>query len=78
MKGRFAELMMMVAPTTYQKYVTIESRQKLLYLKVQKALYGMLKSALLFYKKLRVNLESVEFKLNPYNPFAADKMVNGS
>ena len=38
MKGRLAELMMMEAPQTYQKYVMIESEQKVLYVKVQKAL----------------------------------------
>ena len=38
----------------------------------------MLKSALLFYKKLRGDLESAGFKINPYNPCVANKMVNGS
>ena len=46
--------------------------------KVQKALYGMLKSAHLFYKKLRGDLESAGFKINPYYPCMANKMVNGS
>ena len=45
-----AELMTMVAPQKYRKYVTIEGGQKVVYVKGQKALYGMLKSALLFYK----------------------------
>ena len=52
MKGRLAELMVMVAPQTYQKFITTEKVQKVLYVKVQKALYGMLKSTLFFNHKL--------------------------
>ena len=34
------------------------------YVKIQKALYGMLKSALLFYCKLQKDLENMGFKVN--------------
>ena len=54
--------------TNYGKYVTIENGQKVLYVKVQKALHGMQKSTPLSYIKLRANLESIGFKVNPYNP----------
>ena len=40
MRGRLAELMTMIAPQMYRKYVTIEKGQKVLYVKVQKSLYG--------------------------------------
>ena len=53
MKGRLTELMVMVAPQTYRKFITMEIGQKVLHVKVQEALYGMLKSALLFYQKLQ-------------------------
>jgi hypothetical protein len=36
-----------------------------LYVKMQKAIYELLRSALLFYKELVANLESIGFKLNP-------------
>ena len=36
-----------------------------LYVKMQRAMYGLVRSALLFYKKLVADLESVGFKLNP-------------
>ena len=38
----------------------------------------MLKSVLLFYKKLRNDLESEGFKINPYNPCVANEIINGS
>jgi hypothetical protein len=38
----------------------------------------MIKSALLFYKKLVGKLRNMGFEINPYNPCVANKMVNGS
>ena len=51
-RGRLPELMTMVAPQTCQKFVSFERRQRELYVKEQNEFYGMLKSALLFYKKM--------------------------
>ena len=41
-------------------------------------MYGLLRSALLFYKKLVGELESSGFKLNPYDPCVANKTVKGN
>ena len=77
-QGTLAELMVKIAPHIYQKYVTVgKSGRKLLYVKLHKVLYGMLKSALLFYKKIVKDLKSVWFTINPYNPCAANNMVGG-
>ena len=59
-------------------YVVTERGQTVLYLELRKALYGMLQSALLFYKKLRRDLEKVGFVVNPYDPCVANKVVDGS
>jgi hypothetical protein len=40
-------------------------------------MYGLLRSALLFYRKLVADLESNGFKLNPYDACVANKTVNG-
>ena len=77
MRGRLTELMSLVASQTYQKYVTVEMGQRVLYVKVQKAFCGMLKSVLLFNKKLRGNLESIGFEINSYDPCVANKVING-
>ena len=37
----------------------------------------MLKSALLFYQKLKGDLEGVGFQINPYDPCVANKMIDG-
>jgi hypothetical protein len=41
---------------------------KVLYLHLRKALYGMMKSALLFYRKLVSELKMMRFTINPYDP----------
>ena len=51
MKGKLVELMVMVAPQIYQKYIVRNKQDEpVLYMKVQKAIYGIMKSALLFKK----------------------------
>jgi hypothetical protein len=65
LRGRLAELMVKTAPNIYRKYITLESNNRpVLYVLLQKALYGCLQSALLFYKKLVKDLKRKEFKLN--------------
>jgi hypothetical protein len=79
LKGRLAKLMVKVAPNLYRKYISVDAKGLvILYVKMQKAIYGLLRSALLFYKKLLSNLESTGFKLNPYDPCVANKTVNGT
>jgi hypothetical protein len=78
LKGRLAELMVQVAPNLYKKYITVDRKgTAILYVKMQKALYGLLRSALLFYKKLVADLESDGFVLNPYDLCLANKVVDG-
>jgi hypothetical protein len=75
--GRLAELMVKAAPTIYMKYITIDANnQPILYVKLYKALYGCLRSTLLFYQKLVGDLKSQCFELTPYDPCVANKMIN--
>jgi hypothetical protein len=77
LKGRLAELMVQVAPNLYRKYITVDRKgMAILYVKMQKALYGLLRSALLFYNKLVADLESNGFVLNPYDLCVANKVVD--
>ena len=69
LKGPLAEMMAMVKPQLYRKYVTYDSKgEAILYVKLNKALYGLLQSALLFYKKLMGDLVSQGFQINDYDP----------
>jgi hypothetical protein len=74
LKGRLAELMVQVAPNLYRKYILVDRKgTAVLYIKMQKAIYGLLRSALLFYRKLVMDLEGNGCVLNPYNPCVANK-----
>ncbi len=79
LRGKLAELMVMFALQIYQKYVTLGNKgEPMLYVTLQKALYGCLQYALLFYLKLVADLEGQGFCLNPYDPCVANKIVNGT
>ena len=56
----------------------MQGGKKVLYVRLKRALYGLLKSALLFYRKLCGDLKRMGFELNPYDPCVANKVVNGS
>ncbi len=78
MNGLLAELMVTMDPKIYQKYVTIKKGRQVLYLRLQKALCGMMKSALLFYRKLIKELKEMGFEINPYDPCVVNKVVDGT
>ncbi len=65
MVGMLAELMVKTNPKMYRQYIVLEKRRSVLYLRLQKALYGMMKSALLFYRKLVAELKEMGFEINP-------------
>ena len=66
LKDPLTKLVIMVDPKLYQKNVSYNTKGvSQMYIKLNKALYGLLKSILLFYKKLIVNLKACGFKVNP-------------
>ena len=62
----------------YKQYMTVEKGKKLLYLRLKKALYGCMQSAILWYDTFNGCLEEIGFKLNRYNPRAANKTIDGN
>jgi hypothetical protein len=63
------------SPHIYRKHITLDANnQPILYVKLQKAVYGCMRSALLFYQKLVGDFESQGFELNHYDPCVANKM----
>ena len=76
--GRMAELLSRISPTTYQDYVHQRRGQSYIYCKLNVALYGTLKAALLFWKKLSKSLKMQGFEINPYDWCIANKIIEGS
>jgi hypothetical protein len=70
-QGIFMDILVEIALEVYQDYIIDKNSKKVLYLVMKKALYGMLQSALLFFKEFRVDIESIGFKVNPYDPCVA-------
>ena len=58
-KGILLELLLEIAPEIYGRYVVMEDGKSVIYLEVLRALYGMLISALIWYRKWRGDLESI-------------------
>ena len=79
LQGKLAELMVQIDPELYRKYVITSPRgEPMLYVRLSKALCGLLKSALLLYRKLRSELEDFGFEVNPYDLCVANKTLNRS
>ena len=69
-------MMVHIAPQIYLPYVKMDKKgMPILYVRLKKAMYGLLRSSLLFYRKLRGELEAYGFKINPYDPCVGKKMV---
>ena len=77
MQGPIVDMLVELEYNLYHDKVVYEKKEKVLYVHVKKAIYGMIQSSLMFYKKLRADLESEGFKINPYDPCIANKMING-
>ena len=76
LKGELVEMMVHIAPQIYRKHITVDKKgTPVLYVKLQKALYGLMQASLLFYRKLRKELEDFGFTVNPYDPCVANKDV---
>ena len=76
-RGTLLEMMVVADPELYRPFVSYETGKPVIYFRLQKALYGYLKSALLFYEKLVGDLEAYRFRINPYDPCVANKMICG-
>ena len=79
LQGKIDEMMIRANPQLYQKYITVSAKGGIiLYIKLNNALYGLLKSPLLWYKKHRDDLDNMGFVVNPYDLCVANMDVNSS
>jgi Reverse transcriptase (RNA-dependent DNA polymerase) len=77
LEGTMVDLLLNVAPE-YAIFVTIENGKKVLYVLLTKALYGTMRAALLFWRKLTAQLIEWGFKTNPYDPCVANMTIGGN
>ena len=77
-RGILVEYLCAFAYEKYAKFVRRDKKgEKVLYVMMLKALYGMLIASLLYYKKFVRDIQSIGFELNPYDPCVANRMVGG-
>jgi hypothetical protein len=77
LEGTMAELLVKLDPKMYRKCILIKNGKSVMYVKLQKALYGTLQAALLFWKNLTASLKEWGFDINPYDWCVANKTING-
>jgi len=78
LEGTIAELIMKLDPSLYRKYVWHNQKGKpMLYVQLEKALYGTLQVAHLFWKLLSTTLQEWGFKINKYDQCVANKIIKG-
>ena len=70
--GVLVEILVKMKPDIFKGFVVYNHGKKMIYAKVLMAIYGMLESALLWYKKLRKDLEHIGFIFNPYDACIAN------
>jgi hypothetical protein len=76
--GDLARLLIHVAPDVYARFKIMENEKDVIYLRLTRALYGCILSALQFWKHLSTNLLSNGYVLNKYDPCVANKEIDGS
>jgi hypothetical protein len=75
--GQSVEILLKMEPA-YERFVTMERGIKTLYGKLNKALYGCVKSALLWYRLFHETLKQMGFIINPYDPCVANCKIEGA
>jgi hypothetical protein len=78
LEGPLAQLLTKVDPKLYTKFISKENGKDVMYVRLAKALYGMLQAVLLFWKDLTGYLQELGFALNPYDNCVANKTINGT
>lgn len=76
-RGDDVDLLCKLRPD-YKDCVVMENNKKVLYVQLHKALYGCVKSALLWYEMISENLQEIGFVLNPYDLCVVNAIIDGS
>ena len=76
-KGKFVDIMCDVNED-FKAFILYKNEMKVLHLKVLRALYRCITSALLWYNLYTETLSKEGYKINPYDRCVANKNINGS
>jgi hypothetical protein len=76
-EGVMAEVITKIDPKKYKSHVVKENGKEVIHIILQKARYGTLQAALLFWQNLLTQLAEWGFKINPYDFCVANKTIDG-
>ena len=76
-QGVMVDMICQINPEYKKNVIVTKAGKKIIYGKLTKAIYGTLLGAILFYEKLKSQLEEWDFEQNPYDECTFNKMVNG-
>ena len=78
-RGQLVDMLLEICPGVCDKHVVYEGqqKQKVLCVRMLKALCGMLVSSVLCYKKFRKDIEGVGFEVNPCDMCVANRTIDG-
>ena len=76
LRGALVDMLIDICPGIYEEFIVYERNQKVLYVKMLKALYGILKASILYYQKFRTDIESIGYLVNLYDACVANKIIN--
>ena len=77
-RGRLVDYLCDIAPEVYKPFIHQDKHNnKVLYCEVMNVIYGTMKAAILFYKKLNKDLNELGFECNPYDPCVMNRNING-
>ena len=74
LRGYFVDIMCQVNPY-YEQHVRYENGENVLYILVLRAIYGCIKSELLWYNLFSTTLYGFGFEINTYHKCVANKVV---
>ena len=77
-RGVLVDILVEISLDVYKLQVKTDKKgmEKLL-VQCQNALYGTMVASLLYYRKFTKSLTDIGFKIKPYNPCVANKMIDG-
>ena len=77
-EGKLVDYLLSVDPEKYGPFVHVgRDGKKRIYVELLKALYGCIRSALLWFNHLSGSLKQIGFTPNAYNPCVMNKVIEG-
>jgi hypothetical protein len=76
--GILVDILVEIAQDLYKPYVSKDKKgMKQLLVQCQKAMYGTMVANLLYYRIFVKSLMDIDFVINPYDLFVANKLIEG-